>query len=182
MACRAGDVVEVSHRVHPDFPSRQLPLPYGSMTTLPALHHPPHIPQIRLYQDWLRATRGLAFDSYDALWRWSVTDLDAFWQSIWDYFDLRSPTPHTAVLADNAMPGAQWFPGAQINYARQVLRHAEPAHAAGFPALVSNDEAGRRRELAWPELRRQVAALALHLHAQGLQPGHRMAASFEHIP
>ncbi len=39
----------------------------------------PNIPQIRLYQNWLRETRGLSFDTYDALWRWSVTDLDAFW-------------------------------------------------------------------------------------------------------
>jgi acetoacetyl-CoA synthetase len=64
-------------------------------------------PQIRLYQDWLARERGLRFDSYDALWRWSTTELEAFWQSIWDYFDLRSPTPHTAVLEQNVMPGAR---------------------------------------------------------------------------
>ena len=93
--------------------------------------HPPFTPQIRLYQDWLARERGLHFDDYDALWRWSTTDLDAFWQSIWDYFDLRSPTPHTAVLGRNVMPGAQWFPGAQANYAQQVFRHVEAAHAAG---------------------------------------------------
>ena len=44
----------------------------------------PHLPQIRLYQDWLQHHRGLAFDNYHALWQWSVTDLHAFWQSIWD--------------------------------------------------------------------------------------------------
>ena len=59
-------------------------------------------PQIRLYQEWMQATRGRSFDSYDALWQWSVTDLDAFSQSIWDYFDLQSPTPHSEVLAVNA--------------------------------------------------------------------------------
>ena len=56
---------------------------------------PPFIPQIRLYQNWLRDTRGLQFDSYDALWRWSTTELDAFWQSVWDYFKLESPPPPT---------------------------------------------------------------------------------------
>ncbi len=142
----------------------------------------PFIPQITLYRDWLRRTRGLAFDSYDALWRWSVTDLDAFWQSIWDYFDLQSPTRHTAVLADNRMPGARWFPGAQVNYAQQVFRHVDAAHAAGFPAIVSRNEKGRPRELGWPELRRQVAALALHLKAQGVQPGDRVAAYLPNIP
>ena len=63
-----------------------------------------YVPRIRLYQDWLRQTRGLAFDNYDSLWRWSVSDLPAFWQSIWDYSGMRSPTPPSAVLADERMP------------------------------------------------------------------------------
>ena len=142
----------------------------------------PFVPQIRRYQDWLARERGLQFADYDALWRWSTTDLDAFWQSIWDYFGLSSPTPHTAVLARNVMPGAQWFPGAQVNYAQQVLRHVEPAHAAGFPAVIADNEKGQRRELSWPELRRQVASLALHLQAQGVQPGDRVAAYLPNIP
>ena len=140
------------------------------------------VPRIRHYQHWLRDTRGLSFDSYHDLWRWSVTDLDAFWQSVWDYFDIQSPTPHTAVLARNVMPGAEWFPGAQLNYARQVLRHVDAAHAAGLPAIISDNEKGQVRELSWPELRRQVASLALHLRAQGVQPGDRVAAYLPNIP
>ena len=151
------------------------------MSTTP--HAPaPHVPQIRLYQQWLAEQRGLRFDDYDALWRWSSTDLDAFWQSIWDYFDLRSPTPHTAVLERNVMPGARWFPGARFNYAQQVFRHVDAAHAAGLPAVISDNEKGQRRELSWPELRRQVASLALHLQAQGVQPGDRVAAYLPNIP
>ena len=143
---------------------------------------PANVPLIRQYQDWLREQRGLTFDSYRALWQWSITDLDAFWQSIWDYFDLRSPTPHRAVLGQNVMPGAQWFPGAQANYAQQVFRHVDAAHAAGQPAVISDDEKGRVRELSWPELRRQVASLALHLQAQGVQPGDRVAAYLPNLP
>jgi acetoacetyl-CoA synthetase len=143
---------------------------------------PPYLPQIRLYQNWLRDQRGLTFDTYNDLWRWSVTELDAFWQSIWDYFDFQSPTPHTAVLANNVMPGAKWFTGAQTNYAHQVLRHEQPAHAAGFLAVISHNEKGLRREMTWPELRRQVAAMALHLQAQGVQPGDRVAAYLPNIP
>ncbi|WP_440106240.1 acetoacetate--CoA ligase [Acidovorax sp. BL-A-41-H1] len=143
---------------------------------------PPYIPQIRLYQDWLRDQRGLQFDSYDALWRWSITELDAFWQTMWDYFEIESPTPHTAALARNTMPGAQWFPGAQVNYARQALRHVDAAHAAGLPAIISRNEKGQHREMPWPELRRQVAALALHLQAQGVQPGDRVAAYLPNVP
>ena len=142
----------------------------------------PHLPQIRLYQNWLRDQRGLSFATYNDLWRWSVTELDAFWQSIWDYFDFQSPTPHTAVLANNVMPGAKWFPGAQTNYAHQVFRHVQPAHQAGFLAVISHNEKGQRREMTWPELRRQVAAMALHLQAQGVQPGDRVAAYMPNIP
>ncbi|MBY4597685.1 acetoacetate--CoA ligase [Ottowia caeni] len=143
---------------------------------------PSRIPQIRRYQNWLREKHGLSFQSYHDLWRWSTTDLEAFWQSIWDYLDLQSPTPHTAVLERNVMPGAKWFPGAQTNYARQVLRHVDPAHAAGLPALISDNEKGEARELSWPELRRQVASLALHLREQGVQPGDRVAAYMPNIP
>ena len=146
----------------------------------------PFIPQIRLYRNWLAQQRGLTFDAYDDLWRWSVNDLDAFWQSIWDYFDLHSPTPFSAVLENPQMPGARWFPGAQFNYARQVFRHVDAAHAAGFPAIVSHNEKsldrGVPRTLSWPELRRQVASLALHLQAQGVLPGDRVVAYLPNIP
>jgi acetoacetyl-CoA synthetase len=142
----------------------------------------PYVPQIRLYQNWLHEQRGLNFDSYHDLWQWSVTELDAFWQSIWDYFELQSPTPHSAALAHNVMPGAKWFPGAQTNYVQQVFRHVQPAHEAGLVAVISHNEKGVRRELSWPELRRQVAALALHLQAQGVQPGDRVAAYLPNIP
>lgn len=142
----------------------------------------PCIPQIRLYQDWLREQRGLSFASYDELWRWSVRQLPDFWQSVWDYFDLKSPTPARAVLAEEKMPGARWFEGAQVNYARQVLRHVEPAHAAGLPAIVARNEAGHPREIGWRELKAQVAALAMHLQAQGVQPGDRVAAYLPNTP
>jgi acetoacetyl-CoA synthetase len=143
---------------------------------------PPFVPQIRLYQKWLRDQHGLSFDSYDAMWRWSITDMNAFWQSIWDYFDLQSPTPHTAALVKNTMPGAQWFSGAQVNYAQQAFRHVEAAHAAGFAAIISRNEKGVHRELSWPELKRQAASMALHLKAQGVQPGDRVAAYLPNVP
>ncbi len=142
----------------------------------------PFLPQIRLYQDWLKANRGLSFDSYNALWQWSITDIDAFWQSMWDYFDLQSPTPHTQVLNKNVMPGGQWFSGAQVNYAHQVLRHVKPAHDAGFMAVICRNEKGQHREMSWPELSQQVASLALHLKAQGVAPGDRVAAYLPNIP
>ena len=143
---------------------------------------PTCVPQIRLYQDWLQRTRGLSFDSYDALWRWSVADLDAFWASVWEYGGMLSPTPYSAVVAEERMPGARWFPDAQVNYAHQVLRHVDAAHAAGMPAIVSEDEQGRIRELSWPELKRQVASLALTLRERGVQRGDRVVAYLPNVP
>ena len=162
----------------------------GSLVRRPPLaltSHPMHcaapafdLPQIRRYQHWLAKTRGLSFATYDDLWRWSTTDLDAFWQSIWDYFQLQSPTPHSAVLAQRDMPGAQWFPGAQVNYAQQVFRHVGPADAAGMPALLCHDEKSLGscppERLSWGELRRRAASLALALQDMGVRPGDRIAA------
>jgi acetoacetyl-CoA synthetase len=142
----------------------------------------PYVPQISLYRQWLRDQRGLSFSNYEEMRQWSVSDIDAFWQSIWDYFDLQSPTPHHAVLAQRKMPGAVWFPGAQVNYARQVFRHVTAADAARQPAIVSSGEDGVLKETSWPELRRKVAALAIHLREQGVGSGDRVAAYLPNIP
>jgi acetoacetyl-CoA synthetase len=153
--------------------------------TSPRIHH------ITRYTDWLARERGLHFDpttteGYDALWRWSVTDLRAFWGSIWEHFGMQSPTPYSTVLEAEVMPGARWFVGAQVNYAQHLFSHADAAHAAGHPAIVFQNEAMRARgelqEIAWPELRRQVASLAARLQALGVQRGDRVGAFMPNIP
>jgi len=143
---------------------------------------PPYVPRIRRYRQWLQERHGLSFDSYEALRLWSVTEYDAFWRSVWDFDGMTSPTPFSAVLPDERMPGALWFPGAQVNFAQRVLRHVAAADAAGLPAIVSDDERGRARELSWPELRRQVAAFALALRELGVQRGDRVAAWLPNVP
>ncbi len=143
---------------------------------------PGFIPQIRLYQEWLLKERGLAFDGFSELREWSVTDLEAFWRSIWEHHDLRSPTPFARALGLEVMPGAVWFDGVQLNYAKQVLRHGETAAAAGQPAIIAEDERGAVRTIAWPELRRQVAAFAVTLRKLGIQPGDRVVAYLPNIP
>ncbi len=147
-----------------------------TMKTLPT-------PRITLYQQWLERERGLHFDSYDALWRWSTTDLSAFWASIWDYFQIESPTAYRCVLEAPVMPGAVWFPGAQLNYARQALRHAAAAHAAGHPAIVfQNERMAAPAEMSWPELKRQVGAVSARLQAAGVLPGDRVCAYLPNAP
>lgn len=139
------------------------------------------VPQLGLYRDWLRRERGRDFADHAALWEWSTSDLAGFWQSVWDYHELQSPTPATAVVT-GTMPDAAWFAGAQVNYARQVFRHAALADAAGQPAIIADDERGRATELSWHELRRRTASLALELRRRGIGRGDRVAAYLPNIP
>lgn len=147
----------------------------------------PPLPQMLAYQRWLAERRGLVFDDYASLWQWSVTDLAGFWGSMRDYFDVAPGQPGGTVLGRTGMPGAQWFPGLRVNYAQQVLRHADAAHAAGHPAIVFGDEARLAQgtalqALSWPELRRQVGSLALAMQRLGVRPGDRVVAYLPNIP
>ncbi len=148
-------------------------------------------PRILKFTRWLAEHRGLGFDptttaGYDTMWRWSVNDLEAFWGSVWAHFDIQSPTPYARVLAEPVMPGARWFEGAQVNYARQVLRHADAAQAAGHPAIVFQNERMRERgqmqQMGWDELRSQVASLALALRGMGVRRGDRVCAFLPNTP
>jgi len=140
------------------------------------------VPQMRLYSEWLKARHGLEFASYDDLRSWSVDDLGAFWRSIWEYDEIESPTPFTAVLSADAMPRTRWFDGATVNYARHVFRHAAAADDAGQPAIVAMNERGESEALGWAELRRQAASLALELRRHGIGKGDRVAAYLPNIP
>jgi acetoacetyl-CoA synthetase len=147
------------------------------------MHTPLPVPRLTRYREWLAAEHGLRFATYEELWRWSTTELDAFWGSLWRWFDIESPTPHAAVLAEARMPGAVWFPGAQVSFARQALRHGAAAHAAGHPAVVFQSERmAAPAELSWPELQRQVAVFAERLRAAGVARGDRVCAILPNRP
>ena len=130
---------------------------------------------------WLAAERGLQFDGYRDLWRWSTEDLDGFWQAIWDYFDVESSAPHTQVLATAAMPGARWFPGARLNYAQHMLRR-EHSERPGTDALLHASETAPLTGLPWETLAGQVRILATQLRAIGIRPGDRVASYLPNIP
>ncbi|MGD9486186.1 acetoacetate--CoA ligase [Streptomyces sp. TRM70308] len=125
---------------------------------------------------------GDAAASYAALHRWSVEALPAFWQAVTEWFDVRFATPYETVLADRAMPGARWFPGATLNYAEHALRAADDPARARQPALVHVDERQEPQPLAWAELRRQVASLAAELRGLGVRPGDRVSGYLPNIP
>jgi acetoacetyl-CoA synthetase len=129
------------------------------------------------YMSWLTTQRGRRFAGYDELWRWSVEDLDGFWSSIWDYFDVASSRPPTKVLGKREMPSAQWFPGTEVNYAEHVLR-------GGHDGEVAILEAGELRELntlTWGALRDLTARVATGLRALGVTRGDRVAAFMPNI-
>lgn len=130
------------------------------------------------YMAWLKENRGLSFASYDDLWRWSIDDLAGFWGSLWDYFDIQATTPYREVLGTRVMPGAQWFTGAELNYAAHVFRHMRPDQ----PALLCASETRSLREVSWAELHDTVAAIAAGLMGLGVRKGDRVVAYMPNIP
>src|SRR3974390_1406448 len=128
--------------------------------------------------DWLARERGRHFADYRALWRWSVEDLEGFWQVLWDYFAIESSAPHTRALGRRSMPGAEWFPGARLNYAQHVLRREH----AGGDVLLHASETRPLSALPWASLGSQVRALATELRALGIEPGDRVVAWMPNIP
>src|SRR5438094_3712491 len=72
------------------------------------------------YMQWLEREKGLTFQTYEEVWEWSVTHLEDFWASLWDYFHIKASKPYSTVLVKRKMPGAQWFSGAELNYAEHV--------------------------------------------------------------
>ncbi|MFI6233749.1 acetoacetate--CoA ligase [Micromonospora sp. NPDC050784] len=130
--------------------------------------------RIGAYLRWLREHRGLDFADYDALWRWSTTDLDGFWRSVWDHFEVIAHTPPTATLAERRMPGARWFPDATLNYAENVLRM--PGRADDDHVVISHGQTRPPVTLTAGELREQVRRVSAGLRQLGVTAGDRVAA------
>jgi acetoacetyl-CoA synthetase len=153
------------------------PLPPGEV-----LWQPPtdvlETTRIGHYMQWLARERGLSFDDYESLWQWSVDQLEDFWQSIWDYFDIISHSPPTAVLGSSAMPGAEWFPGATLNYAEHVLRHEDPDQVV----LIAHSQSRPPIHMTRAELREEVSRVRRGLLELGVTQGDRVAGYVANIP
>ena len=136
--------------------------------------------RIGAYLAWLERTHGVSFDDYAALQRWSVDDLDAFWSSVWEHFDVRSSTDPGPPLADAGMPGARWFPDARLNWAEHCLR------LAGRPGddvvLVARSQTRDRVTMTADELRDAVARTRAGLARLGVGTGDRVAAYLPNVP
>lgn len=129
------------------------------------------------YLAWLREHTGHDFTTYDELWRWSVDDLEGFWQSVWDFYEIPAATPPTAVLGSRDMPGAQWFPGATLNYAEQALRNL-----SDDVAVVGISQTRDRVDMTGTELKDLVARVRTGLQKLGVGKGDRVACYLPNIP
>ncbi len=136
--------------------------------------------RITRFTDWLAENRDLEFYDYNGLWEWSISDLPAFWTAIAEFFDIRFGRKWDDVLPERKMPGADWFPGATLNFADQILRHAEVKPDAA--AVVLQSETFGRSEMSWAELRDQVASVASHLRDMGVTKGDRVVAVLPNTP
>jgi acetoacetyl-CoA synthetase len=128
--------------------------------------------QLTRYTDWLARERGLRFDSYEALRSWSITELEAFWGSIWDYFEVRGNRPRGEVLVDRRMPGTDWFPGSTLNYAEHVFRDRDP----GRMAVLHGSETAAISACDWATLASLTRRIRAGLVDAGVDRGDRVAA------
>lgn len=133
---------------------------------------------MRRYMQWLESERGLHFETPDELWRWSVDKLEDFWASIWDYFQIKASKPYHRVLNSHTMPGAQWFEGAELNYAEHVFRNSTGER----PALLFQSERQPLTAMSWDELYNQVNGIASALRDMGVQRGDRVVAYIPNTP
>ena len=132
---------------------------------------------ISRFTEYVTARTGLQPNSYHDLWQWSVRDIDEFWLCVWEYFAVSAETP-TVALAVDAMPGARWFPGAQLNYAARVIAQSR----ADRPAIVGISEDASEREISWAAMLRRAGALAATLRRAGVGSGDQVIGYLPNIP
>jgi acetoacetyl-CoA synthetase len=134
------------------------------------------------YRRWLAEHHGLRFADYEALWQWSVDELETFWATLWDYFQVRGHSPWRQVLERRVMPGAKWFDGATLNYAEHCLAAAEKPDAGTRLAVISRSETRARSEMSWATLAGQVGAVQACLESLGVVRGDRVVSYMPNIP
>jgi acetoacetyl-CoA synthetase len=135
--------------------------------------------QVGRFMDWLAAERGVALADYDALFRWSVDDLEGFWAAIWDFFGVCAHTPYERVLSERMMPGARWFEGATLNYAEHMVGAEEDLDRV---AVLGRSQTRDPVELTFADLRERVARARAGLERLGVGPGDRVVAYLPNIP
>jgi acetoacetyl-CoA synthetase len=130
------------------------------------------------FAGWVEERRGVSVPDYETLWRWSIDDLEGFWGAVWEFFEVRASVPYERVLGARSMPGAEWFPGARLNFAENCFRDRDPFDVA----VRFASEAHPLAELTWRDLTERVARVAAGLRGFGVEPGDRVAAYLPNGP
>ncbi|XCF06573.1 acetoacetate--CoA ligase [Tamlana crocina] len=130
------------------------------------------------YKNWLSKNCHLDFDSYDALWQWSVDYVADFWESVWRYFKVISHSDYASVLNMTSMPDFKWFEGAKLNYSEHIFRH----NLTTETAIIFSNEQGEYTEISWTELKQKVAAMATYLKSVGVKKGDCVVAFLPNVP
>ncbi|HIJ36178.1 MAG TPA: acetoacetate--CoA ligase [Deltaproteobacteria bacterium] len=129
------------------------------------------------YMAWLKEKKGLEFPDYNALWQWSVTEKEDFWESLWEFFEIMASRTYDKVL-EGKMPTARWFQGSELNYVEHVFRRMTSDH----PALLFQSEITPLMEISWDELHGNVSSVAASLRDIGVKKGDRVASFMPNIP
>lgn len=130
------------------------------------------------YMNWLKKNRNLDFKNYKSLWNWSVTEIEMFWESLWDYFEIKTSSPYLQVLPERKMPGARWFEGSKLNYAERIFQNRLGLE----PAIIAKSEIRPLQTISWDELEASVTKFASALKGLGIQAGDRVVAYIPNIP
>lgn len=133
---------------------------------------------INLYMKWLNENQDQKFSSYNDLWKWSTRDIEGFWQSIWNYFDVIASQGYDKVISERKMPGVKWFEGAKLNYTEHIFRNLN----LETPAVLSQSEIRPLETWSWKKLYSEVASFAKGLRSLGIKKGDRIAAYMPNIP
>src|SRR3954468_10842226 len=116
-------------------------------------------------------------EDYGALWQWSVDSLEDFWAAVWDEW-VEPDAPYERVLGRREMPGAEWFQGEKLNYAKHIFRGRD--HDA--VAIRHAPESRAVAEWTWGRLTAETGRVANGLREAGVGPGDRVAAYMPNIP
>lgn len=130
--------------------------------------------------NWLKERKNLAFDNYEELWQWSVTDIAVFWTCISEYNKVQFHSVYEDVLVKpkEGMIGTQWFKGATLNYAEHIFRNKTGKH----PAIVFQSEQQPLTEISWAQLEEQVSKAVVFLKQCGITKGDRVVSIMPNIP
>ncbi len=130
------------------------------------------------FMTFVNKTYNKNFTSYFELYDWSITQIPDFWAAVWDFVGIKASKPYQTVVEDlSVFPGTKWFPGAELNFAENLLRYRD-----NNIAFIFKCETKPSVYITYEELYRTVARLADALRKAGVKKGDRVVAYMPNMP